>query len=66
MRPNCFKEGMEWCNKLFVTGLPARSVSNARSELLNQFWRTLVRFFSIHLQEIRIAVKRLFLSSKRE
>ena len=32
MRPNCFKEGMEWCNKLFVTGVgPTVSVKRSVS-----------------------------------
>jgi hypothetical protein len=32
MRPNCLKEGMEWCNKLFVTGVgPTVSVKRSVS-----------------------------------
>ena len=52
MRPNRFKEGMEWCNKLFVTGVgPTVSVKRSVS-IVEPILAHTCEVFSIHLQEM--------------
>ena len=68
MRPNRFKEGMEWCNKLFVTGVgPTVSVKRSVS-IVEPILAHTCEVFSIHLQEMRIAVNVYFYrrGAKRE